>query len=568
MAVSPSPKTFDFVIIGSGFGGSVSAMRLAEKGYRVLVLERGKRFQDHDFPHSNWVFWKYLWAPALRCFGILEIKPFKDVIVLQGCGVGGGSLGYANVLMEPESRFFEAPAWKEMADWKAVLRPFYELAKGMLGVTTNPHMWPADYYMKEVSGSLGRGETFRPTEVGVFFGSPGEEGQPVSDPYFGGEGPARSGCNHCGGCMVGCRYNAKNTLVKNYLYFAEKWGAQVQAEAEVQDVRPLAAGQPDNARFEVIYRNSSTWLLRPQARVRARNVVFSAGALGTLQLLFRCRDVTRSLPGISPRLGDMVRTNSEALLGASSRDFKIDFSKGIAITSIFKADEVTAIEPVRYPAGSSLMRFLGGPLIELKRSIPARMLHSIAQIFLHPLDFIRMQVMPGWAQRTTIILVMQTEDNRLRIQLGRSLLTLFRRGLVSQPDERESIPRSIDIGHTVTRKYSELVNCIPAGTVTEGLLNVPMTAHILGGCPMGRDEQEGVVGLDCQIHSYPGLYAVDGSIVPGNPGVNPSLTITALAEYAMSQIPAKDGGPARRPLSATPVSLHHQQDRAFAPEQL
>jgi cholesterol oxidase len=563
---SLSQEAFDFAIIGSGFGGSVSAMRLAEKGYRVLVLERGKRFRDQDFPRSNWIFWKYLWAPALRCFGILEIRPFKDVIVLQGCGVGGGSLGYANVLMEPEPRFFEAPAWKKMADWKTVLHPFYELAKKMLGVTTNPHMWPADHFMKEVAVRSGKGETFRPTEVGVFFGAPGEEGQPVSDPFFGGEGPARAGCNHCGGCMVGCRYNAKNTLVKNYLYFAEKWGAQVRAELEVQDVRLLPSGQPDNARYEVIYQKSSAWALRPQRRVRARNVVFSAGALGTLQLLFRCRDVTRSLPAISSRLGERVRTNSEALLGATARDFKTDFSKGIAITSIFKADEVTAIEPVRYPAGSSLMRFLGGPLIESGGSVLARLLHSIAQVCLHPLDFIRMQVLPGWAQRTTIILVMQTEDNRLRMRLGRSLLTLFRRGLVSQPDERESIPRGIDIGHQVTREFSALSKGIPAGTVTEGLLNIPMTAHILGGCPFGEDDQEGVVGLDFQIHNYPGLFIVDGSIVPGNPGVNPSLTITALAEYAMSQISAREGAPHRKPLWAASVPLHNPETRTLAPE--
>lgn len=569
MAGSPSSETFDHVIIGSGFGGSVSAMRLSEKGYRVLVLERGKRFRDQDFPHTNWIFWKYLWAPALRCFGILEIKPFKDVIVLQGCGVGGGSLGYANVLMEPEPRFFEAPAWKKMADWKVVLRPFYEIAKRMLGVTTNPHMWPADQYMREVAKSLGREETFRPTEVGVFFGTPGAEGQRVSDPYFGGEGPPRTGCNHCGGCMVGCRYNAKNTLVKNYLYFAEKWGAELRPESEVKDVRPLSPGQPDGARYEVIYQKSSAWAFKPRRRVRARNVVFSAGALGTLQLLFHCRDVTRSLPAISPRLGELVRTNSEALLGATARDFKIDFSKGVAITSIFKADEVTAIEPVRYPAGSSLMRFLGGPLVELGDSIPARLLHSLAQICLHPLDFLRMHVLPGWAQRTTIILVMQTEDNRLRMRLGRGPLTLFRRGLVSQPDEQESIPKKIDIGHQVTRRFSALVNCIPAGTVTESLLNVPMTAHILGGCPFGKDDREGVIGLDCQIHNYPGLYVVDGSIVPGNPGVNPSLTITALAEYAMSQVPARENAPTREPLGVTPpVSLHHQEPRALTAEQL
>jgi cholesterol oxidase len=569
MAQIPSQETYDYVVIGSGFGGSVSAMRLSEKGYRVLILERGKRFRDQDFPHTNWIFWKYLWMPALRCFGILQIRPFKDVIVLQGCGVGGGSLGYANVLMKPEARFFEAPAWQKMADWKTVLRPFYELAGQMLGVTPNPHMWPADHWMKEVASGFGREDTFRPTEVGVFFAAPGEEGQEVGDPYFGGEGPPRKGCNHCGGCMIGCRYNAKNTLEKNYLYFAEKWGSQIRAESEVQDVRPLPAGQLDGARYEVVYRSASAWFHKPQRRVRARSVVFSAGSLGTLNLLFRCRDITRSLPNLSPRLGEMVRTNSEALLGGIARDFKTDFSKGIAITSIFKADEVTAIEPVRYPAGSSLMRFLGGPLTELDNSFLIRLIRGLVEIILHPLDFYRSQIKSGWSQRTTIILVMQTEDNRLRMRLGRSFLTLFRRNLVSQVDEQESIPKKIDIGHQVTRKFASLSNCIPAGTVTEGLLNIPMTAHILGGCPFGEDASQGVVGLDCQIHNYPGLYAVDGSIVPGNPGVNPSLTITALAEYAMSQVLAKEQGTARQPLrAATPLPLHHQEPDALASQQV
>lgn len=538
-------ETYDFVVIGSGFGGSVSAMRLTEKGYRVLVLERGKRFRDEDFPSTNWIVWKYLWLPAMRLFGILQISPFQDVIVLHGSGVGGGSLGFANVLMKPDDRLFAAPAWKHLADWKKVLEPHYETAKCMLGVDTNPRLWHADQVLAEIAAELGTGDTFQPTDGGIFYGEPGVE---VPDPYFGGEGPPRRGCIHCGKCMIGCPHNAKNTLVKNYLYLAEKWGAQVWAESEVRDVRPLPPAQSDGARYEVAYRSSTAWFNKPERSIRARNVVFAAGALGSMRLLFRCRDITASLPAISSRLGDMVRTNSEALLGATSRSSDTDYSQGIAISSIFHADPVTAIEPVRYPAGSSLMRFLSGPLVESGDSVPLRFFKTGVQILTRPLDFFRTHILPGWAQRTTILLVMQTEDNRIRIRLGRHAFTLFRRNLVSQPDEECNIPSKIDIGHQVTRDFAARTSGIPAGSINEGLFNIPMTAHILGGCPMGLDDDEGVVDLNCEVHNYPGLYVVDGSIMPANPGVNPSLTITALAEYAMSCMPPKAGAQPRPPL--------------------
>jgi cholesterol oxidase len=537
-------EAYDYVVIGSGFGGSVSAMRLAEKGYSVLVLERGKRFQDQDFPTTNWNIWKYLWLPPARCFGILQISPFRDVFVLHGAGVGGGSLGYANVLMQPTDKLFDSPAWKRLADWKNILQPHYDTARRILGVAANPRLWPSDFILKDIASELGTESSFRPTDGAFYYGEPGVE---VPDPYFGGEGLPRRGCIHCGACMIGCRHNAKNTLVKNYLFFAEKWGARVQAECEVRDVRPLPAHQDDGARYEVIYCSSTSRLLKPEHSVRARNVVFSAGALGTLRLLFRCREVTHSLPNLSQRLGNLVRTNSEALLGVSARDLKVDYSKGIAITSIFNANEVTAIEPVRYPAGSSLMRFLAGPLVESGGNIFLRLLKTVAQIFLRPVDFFKTHILPGWAQRTTILLVMQTEDNRIRLRLGRSLWTLFRLNLISFPDEQHTIPSKIDIGHQITRRFARKINGIPAGSINEGLFNIPMTAHILGGCPFSVDEQEGVVGLDCQIHNYPGLYVVDGSIVPANPGVNPSLTIAALAEYAMSCIPARDGYPTHTP---------------------
>jgi cholesterol oxidase len=475
----------------------------------------------------------------------LQISPFKDVIVLHGCGVGGGSLGYANVMMQPSDKLFENPAWRHLADWKALLLPHYDTARTMLGVARNPRLWLADSLLKDIAGELGAENSFQAVDGAIFYGEPGVE---VPDPYFGGVGPSRAGCTHCGSCMIGCRENAKNTLVKNYLYFAEKWGAQVWAECDVRDVRPLPAGQPDGARYEVVYRSSTAWLYKPEYKVRARNIIFSAGALGTLRLLFRCRDITGSLKRISPRLGDLVRTNSESLLGVTARNIKTDYSKGIAITSIFHADEVTAIEPVRYPAGSSLMRFLAGPLVELQGGFWKRLGKTLAMILGHPVDFLRTHILPGWAQRTTILLVMQTEDNRIRLRVGRHAFTLGRRALVSSPDEECSIPSKIDIGHQVARSFAGKIDGIPAGTLNESVLNIPMTAHILGGCPFGLSAEEGVVGLDCQINNYPGLYVVDGSIMPANPGINPSLTITALAEYAMSLVPPKPGTATRQPL--------------------
>jgi cholesterol oxidase len=530
------PECLDYIIIGSGFGGSVSALRLAEKGYRVLVLERGKRFRDDEFATSTWNARKYVWAPALRCFGILQISPFRDVFVLHGAGVGGGSLGYANVLMEPDDVLFASSSWKHLADWKSVLRPHYATARRMLGVTPNPRFWPADQLLKDIAAELGTADTWRPTSVGTYFGEPGHEGEEVPDPYFGGEGPPRRGCIHCGGCMVGCRHNAKNTLVKNYLYLAEKYGARILPEAEVRDILPLAAGAADGARYEVAYRRATGFLIKGQQRLRARNVIVAAGALGTLGLLFRCRDVTGSLRQLSPRLGDLVRTNNESLLGVTSRDGTTDYSEGIAITSIVYADPVTTIEPVRYPAGSSLMRLLAGPIIE-SGGFLGRVGRSILEVIRRPADFVRTHILPGWAQRTTILLAMQTVDTRLRLRLGRSIFTLFRRGLVSEPDPDGTPPVSIEIGRRVTRRFAERTGGIPMGSINEGLFGIPMTAHILGGCPFGRDATEGVVGLDCQVHNYPGLYAIDGSIMPANPGVNPSLTITALAEYAMSLVP-------------------------------
>ncbi|MCL4529708.1 MAG: GMC oxidoreductase [Chloroflexi bacterium] len=524
-------QVYDYVIIGSGFGGSVSAMRLTEKGYSVLVLERGKRFQDQDFAKTNWNIWKYLWMPALRCFGIMQLSLFKGLFVFHGSGVGGGSLVYAGVLMEPDDSFFNAPTWSYLGDWKTILRPHYDTARRMLGVVRNPRLTPADQALKLIATELNFGDTFRPTDVGVFFGP---EGQEVPDPFFNGRGPARVGCIHCGGCMVGCRYNSKNTLPKNYLYFAEKNGAEIKAEVQVIDVRP--AGRENGARYDVIYQ-SSTSLIKRRMSVQAHNVVFSAGVLGTMRLLLQCRDVNGSLPNISPRLGHTVRTNSEAFLGAFSRNGKEDHSKGVGITSIFQASQGTQVEPVRFSDGSSLIFWLlSAPIIAAEGSILKRLWKILIAALKRPFELIDMKLIPGWTKRGTALMIMQTEDNLMRLKLARSLFTLFRRGLIPEHDPKRTIPVDIELGYKVTRSFAKKINGYAIGTIPEGLLNMPMTAHMLGGCLMGRDASQGVVDETFQIHNYPGLYVVDGSIVPANPGVNPSLTITALAEYAMSKI--------------------------------
>ncbi len=533
-----APAAWDFVIIGSGFGGSICAMRLAEHGHRVLVLEQGRRFRDEDFPETNWRVRRYLWAPLLRCFGILEISAFRDVWVLHGAGVGGGSLGYAGVLMEPPDALFDSPGWRRLADWKTVLRPHFDTAKRMLGVAPTRRLFAADEAMRDAAKELGSGDTFAPTPVGVFFGEDGQEGRDVRDPYFGGSGPARRACDYCGGCMVGCRKNAKNTLPKNYLWFAERMGVEVRAEREVRDIR-LLGGHLGGARYEVVHRRSTAILRRGTQSVLAKNVIVAAGTLGTLQLLLRARDVTRSLPALSPRLGDSVRTNSERLLGSISRDDDVDYSRGVAIGSVLQADDVTTIEPVRYPAGSSVMKFLSGPFIA-GGSVTHRALTAAWYVATHPMDFVHAIVRRGWAERGTIVLVMQTTDARLRMRLGRSLLTRWRRGLVSSPENGVDSRASFDVGRQYAEAIARRTNGVVMASVNDSLFGTPLTAHILGGCPMGLDRDEGVVDAECHVHGYPGLYVVDGSIVPGNPGVNPSLTIAALAEYAASRISGKE----------------------------
>ncbi len=536
MAGDPTEFDCDFLIVGSGFGGSVSALRLAEKGYSVRVLERGQRWASADFPKTNWNVKKSLWIPKLQCFGILRLSFLSDVFVLSGSGVGGGSLVYANTLYIPPDTFFRAPQWASLGDWKAKLMPHYRTAQLMLGVTQNQFEGPADRVLREIAEERGRGETFVRTPVGVYFGEPGKV---AADPYFGGAGPARSGCTLCGGCMVGCRYDAKNTLDKNYLYFAEKLGAEVQPLRTVTRVRALPRGG-----YEVTHERTGAWLQRDRQRVRARQVVLSAGVLGTLQLLLEAKE-RGDLPHLSDRLGDCVRTNSEAVLGAASRRLSVDNSEGIAITSSIHPSDDTHVEVVRYSAGSDALAPLATLLTDGGPGMP-RQLRFLKNVLTHPLDYLRMLLWPfGTSRRGVFLLVMQTLDNSLSLKLRRRFSSLFRRTLDSDRGGGAPNPSYIPLGNEIARTFAGKIDGIAGSSIMEVLFDVPTTAHILGGAPMGASPEVGVIDASHQVFGHPGLYVCDGSMIPANLGVNPSLTITALSEHAMSQIPVKPGATPR-----------------------
>ena len=528
-------KVFDFVIIGSGFGGSVSALRLAEKGYSVLVLERGKRFNANDFPRTNWNLPKYLWLPAARCFGFQGLNFFDDLWILNGSGVGGGSLVYASTHIRPTKAFYEGKEWCDLADWETELAPHYDTADRMLGTAENPKFWPADNHLYDIAKESGKEETFAPTPVGIFFGEPGVS---VPDPFFNGEGPDRAGCIHCGGCMVGCRHNAKNTLDRNYLYLAEKYGTEVWPESNVLDIRPLYGPRAGAARYEIEFEKITDWFTKRKSTVHARNVVVSAGTLGTVNLLLKCRDENKSLPLLSQRLGKRVRSNSEAIMGVTARKDDVKYSDGVAITSHFWVDEVTSVEPVRYSPGSSFMRMLMLPFINDRGSIRQRLGQIVRQTLNNPMDFLHVRAMPKFAQRTTFLLIMQTLENRMSLKRGRSIWTLFRQGLVSERDKSLPIPAVIDAGQDVVNRFAKKSNGVAMVGINDAL-NIPNTAHILGGCDIAADARSGVIDLNHQVFNYPGMYIADGSVIPANLGVNPSLTITAMTERAMSKMPAK-----------------------------
>ncbi|MCL1588369.1 MAG: GMC family oxidoreductase, partial [Actinomycetia bacterium] len=523
MSARNEQASFDVIVIGSGFGGSVSALRLTEKGYTVGVIEAGKRWDTADFPRTNWDLRKSLWFPKLGMKGIQRISLLRDVMVLSGAGVGGGSLVYANTLYEPLAPFYVDPQWRGIADWRAELAPHFTTAKRMLGVVQNPLDTPADAVMRSVATSMGVPETYHPTPVGVFFGEPGVE---VDDPYFDGEGPSRTGCISCGNCMVGCRFNAKNTLDKNYLYFAQRNGAQVFAEHTVVDLERLGDG------WLVTTQRSGAWFNKDTRTFRADQVVFSAGALGTTRLLLELAENGR-LPGLSHRIGYQTRTNSEALVGAVAKSRDIDYSEGIAITSSIHPDPETHIEPVRYGKGSNALGFLATILVDGGPGMP-RQLRFLRQAVAHPITFLRSLSVWHWSERGIILLVMQSRDNSLRMLRKKGW---FRTRLTTEQGSGEPNPTYIPEANEAARLAAMEMGGSPGSTLNEVLFDTTTTAHILGGAPIGPDRDHGVIDSYHRVFGCYGLHVIDGAAIGANLGVNPSLTITAMAERAMSMWP-------------------------------
>ncbi|WP_280269809.1 GMC family oxidoreductase [Nocardia wallacei] len=526
---------FDVLIVGSGFGGSVTALRLVEKGYRVGVLEAGRRFADDQLPETSWDLRKFLWAPKLGCYGIQRIHLLRDVLILGGAGVGGGSLNYANTLYVPPDPFFNDAQWRDITDWRAELTPYYTQATKMLGVVRNPHMTPADEVFRQVADDMGVGDTFVQTPVGVFFGEPGKT---VPDPYFGGVGPDRTGCLECGECMTGCRHGAKNTLVKNYLYLAEQAGAQVIPMTTVTALRPLNGGS-----WQVDTERTGAWIRKSPRSFTAGQVVLAAGTRGTQQLLFAMRD-KGILPGLSPRLGELTRTNSESIVGAATRkvDPDRDFTRGVAITSSIHPTADTHVEPVRYGKGSNAMGLLQTLMVDGGGRIP-RWLRFLLEVLRHPLRLVSMLSVRNWSERTVISLVMQHLDNSITTYTKRGL---FGRKLTSKQGHGQPNPTWIPAGNDVTRRVADKIGGTAGGSWGE-IFNIPLTAHFLGGAPIGADPEHGVLDPYHRVYGYPTLSVVDGAAVSANLGVNPSLTITAQAERAASLWPNKGETDSRPP---------------------
>lgn len=519
---------YDFVIIGSGFGGSVSALRLAEKGYRVLVLEKGRWFsQPRDFPTTNWNLPKWLWLPRLGLRGFFRIGIFRHVTVLSGVGVGGGSLVYANTLPEPKPDFYSSGEWGRLDDWETALKPFYALARQMLGATPHPYMSHSDRVIKSLAEELGLGQNFEKPDVAVYFGKPGET---VSDPYLKGEGPDRTGCVLCGGCMLGCRYNAKNTLDKNYLYLAQKRGVEIRAEKNVFDVQPLdPAGETG---YRIHFRNSLRWFSRPETTT-ARQVIFAGGVMGTLPLMLRLKK--SSLSRLSDTLGKGVRTNSESLIGVTSFDRKASFSEGIAIGSMLSLDDRRHLEPVKYPPGAGIWRLFMAPMVQ-GHSFILRLWRMCADFFLHPLENLRTYLVNDWSRRTQILLYMESIDTTLELALSRFRFLQSR--LSGGPPPTAFNP----MAQSIARRVARIIGGKPMVMASESLLGIPTTAHILGGACMGKDRDSGVIDTRHRVFGYEGMWVIDGSAISANPGVNPSLTITAMAERAMHFIPERESG--------------------------
>jgi cholesterol oxidase len=524
--MSKKSREFDVVVIGSGFGGSVAALRLAEKGYRVAVIEAGRRFKDKDFPKTSWRLSKFLYAPRLGLRGIQRIHVLPDVLILAGAGVGGGSLVYANTLYMPPDSYFQDKQWADITDWKSELSPWYDQASRVLGVAENPYLSPSDEAMRDVAEQMGVGKSFKMAPLGVHFGS--GAGVLEADPYFGGVGPDRHGCQQCGGCMTGCRFNAKNTLPKNYLGLAEKAGVEVFPELTVERFEELSGGL-----WKISARKSSAWFGSKEVFF-AKELVLAAGTYNTQKLLHRMRD-NGLLPKISQSLGKLSRTNSEALTGAiMPRNSEIDFSKGAAITSSFFPDANTHVEPVRYGKGSNFMGLLQTLMTDGSGAKERRNLW-IRSAFRNPALLLKIFDVRRWSQRTVIALVMQNVDSSIKVSSKKGI---FGWRLTSKNDSDKPNATYIPAANEVARRIADKYGGIAGGHVGD-LISAPFTAHFVGGCVIGKNDSEGVIDAYHRVWNYPSLHIVDGSALTANLGVNPSLTITAQAERAFSLWPNK-----------------------------
>lgn len=518
-----SNEAYDFIIIGSGFGGSTAALRLVEKGHRVLMLEKGSELKAKDFPKTNWDLRRYMWAPWVGFRGLFKMTFFRHVTILSGVGVGGGSLGYACTHPVPKDQFFEASTWAHLADWKDELVEHYDTAKRMLGVTRTPMLTAPDKILKKMAADNGTPDAFHNTDVAVYFGEPGKV---VPDPYFDGDGPSRTGCIKCGGCMLGCRHNAKNSLDKNYLYLARKRGLELQADTEVTAIRPREGGG-----YEIEAKQGRGWF-RKRVDFKSAQVIVAGGVLGSVKLLLDQKRDPTCLPNLSDALGRGIRTNSEALIGVVSRRKDIDLSHGIAIGSIYETDEMSHLEPVRYSKGSGLFRLLCAPHVGGTNPF-IRIAKLFGICIRHPLQVLRALTVRRFAEQTAILLYMRTTEGTLRLKRS------WWGGMGTMPDEGELPTASIPEATALANQFSEEADAMPFSLVTETLFNIPTTAHILGGCCMGDSAKTGVIDINHEVHGYPGLYVMDGAAISANPGVNPSLTITAMTERAVSRLPHK-----------------------------
>jgi len=537
MAPDNSQFDFDFIVIGSGFGGSVSALRLAEKGYRVAVMEMGRRWKPADLPRTSWSIHRWFWHPKVGLRGFFNMRLFKHATIFHGCAVGGGSITYAGTLLRPADKVWESGSWAELAAWKAEMPRHYETATRMLGVTENKILGPTDRLLQKTAEAIGCGHTFYRTHVGIFQPAEGEPGlRTFPDPFFGGEGPDRTTCTACGGCIMGCRHGAKNTLDLTYLYLAEKRGVRVFPETKVVDVRPRSSAGDGGEGYEVRTVRSTAWIRRQPQRFTCRAVVFSASSLGTMELLFRLRE-KGSLPAISEQLGKHVRTNSESLIGARVPGCREDLSQGIAIGSGVYIDEHTHIEAVRYPRGSDTMSLLTTPLTDGRpgsQRIALWLKNILGSLLRHPLKTLRLFWPSGWAREAVILLCMQALEGHIEMSWRRPWFWPFRKFLVSQG---EKVPTYIPQANEFAKKFAELAGGTAMSMLPEILFDVPGTAHCIGGCVIADSPARGVVDEHHRVFGYKNMYICDGSVIAANLGVNPSLTITALAERAMSFIP-------------------------------